>query len=125
MPRLIFSSAAAEAEKNNLSPNGKKLYEVNEKNLQDSDITAAILDGSHSGDVGVASEIGSYWRYGAIFALRTDKRMGGTSKKRFNGQPIYYVEQSSGKMVYSYQPWLKEIKRRAKLIHDKKLREFS
>lgn len=77
----------------------RKITPINNKLMEESDCLIAILDGGHTVDDGVASEIG-YWagakRDGPIFALRSDIRCGENIAVSINPQIIGYISLSGG-----------------------------
>jgi len=78
-----------------------KVTPQNNSLMQDSDCLFAILDGGHTVDDGVASEIGYYAgiKKGPIFALRSDFRGGENVGTSINPQVLGYIIQSGGKII--------------------------
>ena len=76
----------------------KEITPINNRLMQKSDCLVAILDGGHSVDDGVASEIGYYAgiKKGPIFALRSDFRLGENMAVSINPQILGYIYQSGG-----------------------------
>ena len=77
----------------------------------------AILDGGHTVDDGVASEIGYYVgvKGGPIFALRSDLRGGENITVSVNPQILGYIQQSGGTLIEgtdAIERWFEEIRRR-------------
>jgi len=79
----------------------RKVTPINNKLMQKSNCLLAILDGGHTVDDGVASEIGYYYgiRKGPIFALRSDFRCGENLAVPINPQILGYIIQSRGKLI--------------------------
>lgn len=76
-----------------------KVTPINNKLMWRSDCLVALLDGGHSIDDGVASEIGYYAgaRPGCpIFALRTDLRLCENMALTINAQVYGYIKMSGG-----------------------------
>jgi nucleoside 2-deoxyribosyltransferase len=78
-----------------------------------SKVLAAILDGSHTGGIGVGSEIGYYFSKGRpIIAVRTDFRLAENPTSRVDIQVTHFITHSpSGKFCASYPDWYAELKR--------------
>ena len=76
----------------------KEITPINNRLMDESDCLVAILDGGHSVDDGVASEIGYYAgiKKGPIFALRSDFRLGENMAVSINPQILGYIYQSRG-----------------------------
>jgi hypothetical protein len=79
----------------------RKVTPINNGLMQNSDCLLAILDGGHTVDDGVSSEIGYYAGIGRgpIFALRSDLRCGENIAVSINPQILGYILQSGGKSV--------------------------
>jgi len=94
-----------------------KVTPINNRLMQDSDCLLAILDGGHTIDDGVASEIGYYTgiQRGPIFALRSDFRCGENMAVSINPQLLGYIRQSGGKLIDSpnaaIELWFSEIQK--------------
>ena len=94
----------------------KKIAPINNDLMHNSDCLLAILDGGHSVDDGVASEIGYYAgiKRGPIFALRSDFRCGENIAVSINPQILGYILQSGGTLVdgpNAIERWFSEIKK--------------
>ena len=78
----------------------KEITPINNRLMDESDCLVAILDGGHSVDDGVASEIGYYAgiKKGPIFALRSDFRLGENIAVSINPQILGYIYQSGGSL---------------------------
>lgn len=77
----------------------KKIMPINNKLMGRSNCMVAILDGGHSIDDGVASEIGYYagiQRGSPIFALRSDFRLCENVAGSINAQVYGYISMSGG-----------------------------
>lgn len=79
----------------------RKVTPINHGLMQDSDCLLAILDGGHTVDDGVSSEIGYYAgiRRGPIFALRSDLRCGENMAVSINPQILGCILHSGGDLV--------------------------
>lgn len=79
----------------------RKITPINNRKMDESHCLAAILDGGHAVDDGVAGEIGYYTgiRRGPIFAVRSDFRCGENMAVSINPQLLGYILQSGGKLV--------------------------
>ncbi|MEM4230773.1 MAG: nucleoside 2-deoxyribosyltransferase, partial [Candidatus Pacearchaeota archaeon] len=79
-----------------------KIGDINNRLMEQSDCLLAILDGGHSVDDGVASEIGYFAGLGKgpIFALRSDFRAA-ENTSCINAQVHIYIMRSGGKLVSS------------------------
>jgi nucleoside 2-deoxyribosyltransferase len=92
-----------------------KISPINNSLMQDSDCFLGILDGSHSVDDGVASEIGYYAgiKRGPIFALRSDFRLAENISLGVNAQILGYIKSSNGAYVdgpNAIEKWFSTIK---------------
>lgn len=76
----------------------QKIGKINNALMKKSDCLIAILDGGHSVDDGVASEIGFYAgiKRGPIFALRSDFRLAENMALSINAQILSYIQMSRG-----------------------------
>jgi len=92
---------------------GHKITHINNALMKKSNCMIAILDGGHTVDDGVASEIGYFAgiEQGPIFALRTDFRLVESMANTVNWQIIGYIEQSKGKLVNSKEEYFSEIRK--------------
>ena len=91
-----------------------KVEPINNELMGNSDCLLAILDGGHSIDDGVASEIGYYAGIdgGPIFALRSDFRGGENIAVTINPQVLGYIRRSGGKLIdgqNAVERWFSEI----------------
>ncbi len=77
-----------------------KVTVINNGLMQKADCMLAILDGGHTVDDGVASEIGYYaaLEKGPIFALRSDIRLAENLAAKINPQVLGYITQSGGEL---------------------------
>lgn len=81
--------------------------------MDKSDCMIALLDGGHTVDDGVASEIGYYQgQYKPIFALRTDLRLADNLGTSINSQILGYVRKdrlynSFDELIVALQNWNK------------------
>lgn len=77
-----------------------KVTVINNRLMQNADCMLAVLDGGHTIDDGVASEIGYYasLKKGPIFALRTDLRLAENVSAKINPQVLGYITQSGGEL---------------------------
>jgi nucleoside 2-deoxyribosyltransferase len=79
--------------------------------MRQSDKMAPILDGGHSVDDGIGSEIGLFYslKKGPIIALRTDFRMNENIACIVNLQVERYIYDSGGKILTSLDEWFNEL----------------
>lgn len=83
-----------------------KVPVINNKLMADSDCMIALLDGGHSLDDGVSSEIGYYagrFPEKPIFALRTDFRLCENPVGKINVQVLGYITMSGQKLFTSLE----------------------
>lgn len=75
-----------------------KVTPTNNSLMANADCMLAILDGGHTIDDGVASEIGYYAakERGPIFALRSDIRLAENLATKINPQVLGYIKDSGG-----------------------------
>ena len=79
----------------------RKVAPINNGLMFRSDCMAAILDGGHAVDDGVASEIGYYagiFTRRPVFALRSDFRISENVEAPVNPQLMGYIEQNDGEL---------------------------
>lgn len=79
--------------------------------MRQSDKMTPILDGGHSVDDGIGSEIGFFYslKKGPIIALRTDFRMNENIACIVNLQVERYIYDSGGKILTSMDEWFNEL----------------
>jgi len=84
-----------------------KLSNYNNHLMRQSNKMTPILDGGHSVDDGIGSEIGLFYslRKGPIIALRTDLRMNENIACIVNLQIERYIYDSGGKIFTSLDEW--------------------
>jgi len=84
---------------------------TNKESMKNSQMMIPILDGGHSVDDGVSSEISHYAakEYGPIIALRTDFRLAENLGTRVNAQIVDDIKNSKGKICTSAKEWYSEI----------------
>jgi nucleoside 2-deoxyribosyltransferase len=88
---------------------------TNEKNMEDSDVMLAILDGGHTVDEGLAGEMGYFSNIsdgGPILGWRSDFRICENAAAPINIQLMRTFDKSKGTLVTgfnSFEKWLDEI----------------
>jgi hypothetical protein len=97
----------------------RRITPINNRLMRMSHCHLPILDGGPAVDDGVSSEIGYYAalveegiiqkRFGKIFALRSDFRLGENIGCLVNPQIEGYIYQTGGKISTNLDDWLKEI----------------
>lgn len=110
----LYNLKSYEAKRDYWYEFSSKVAPINNRLMQDSDCMLPILDGGHSIDDGVASEIGYYAgiKRGKIFALRSDFRCGENMAVSINPQVLGYILQSGGALIdgtNSLERWFYEI----------------
>ncbi|HLE05968.1 MAG TPA: nucleoside 2-deoxyribosyltransferase [Candidatus Nanoarchaeia archaeon] len=78
-----------------------KIGNLNNELMNKSDCLIALLDGGHTIDDGVSSEIGHYatLKRGPVFALRTDFRLTENVGTSINLQVLKYIKESKGELI--------------------------
>ncbi len=78
-----------------------KVTTINNNLMNSSVAQCTILDGGHTVDDGVASEIGYFYgaKLGPIFALRSDFRLADNMSTSVNSQILGYIKQSGGSLA--------------------------
>lgn len=97
----IDTSARYDEVMRNLKERNNKTGIINAELMQKADVFLAILDGGHTVDEGVASEIVDYSLSGRgpIIALRSDSRLVENIAAPINAQLLHYIEKSGGKLI--------------------------